>query len=72
MEPCAAGGGALPLIDVDENRAIARATEVINAFQEHYERRWLKSMRAKLGLVSEDEGDLDLATEFLTLMEDKT
>src|SRR5262245_35974449 len=38
------------LIDGDEKRAIARATEVINAFPQQYERYWLKGMRAKLGL----------------------
>ena len=42
----------VPLIDADENRAIARATEVVHAFPEIYERHWLKGMRAKLGLVS--------------------
>jgi protein adenylyltransferase len=61
----------LPLIDADEKRAIARATEVINAFVEQYERYWLNGMRAKLGLVGEDEADLNLATGFLTLMEGK-
>jgi uncharacterized protein YdiU (UPF0061 family) len=59
----------LPLIDADQNRAIARATEVVNAFRERYERQWLKGMRAKLGLVSEDETDLSLATGFLNAME---
>ena len=61
----------LPLIDADGNRAIARATEVVHAFPEQYERHWLKGMRAKLGLVSEDEADLNLATGFLTAMEGK-
>jgi uncharacterized protein YdiU (UPF0061 family) len=61
----------LSLIDADQNRAIARATEVVNAFPEQYERRWLKRMRAKLGLVSEEEADLNLATGFLTAMEGK-
>ncbi len=61
----------LPLIDADENRAIARATEVVNAFPEHYQRHWLKGMRAKLGLVSEEEADLNLAAGFLTAMEGK-
>jgi uncharacterized protein YdiU (UPF0061 family) len=61
----------LSLIDDDENRAIARATEMVNAFQGHYERHWLKGMRAKLGLFSEDEADLNLATGFLTAMERK-
>jgi len=61
----------LPLIDVDGKRAIARATEVINAFPEEYQRHWLKGMRAKLGLVTEDEADLNLATGFLSAMESK-
>jgi uncharacterized protein YdiU (UPF0061 family) len=59
------------LIDDDEKRAIARATEVVHAFSELYERHWLKGMRAKLGLFTEDEADLNLATGFLTAMEGK-
>jgi serine/tyrosine/threonine adenylyltransferase len=61
----------LSLIDADRNRVISRATEVVNAFPEQYERHWLKGMRAKLGLVSEEEADLNLATGFLTAMEGK-
>ena len=61
----------VPLIDADEKRAIARATEVVNAFSEQYERHWLKGMRAKLGLTSEDEADLNLAQGFLTAIEGK-
>jgi protein adenylyltransferase len=69
----------LPLIDNDRDRAIARATDVVNAFRKHFERHWLTGMRAKLGLVrphesdaeSDNAGDLDLATKFLTLMQGK-
>jgi uncharacterized protein YdiU (UPF0061 family) len=61
----------LSLIDADRNRAIARATEVVQAFTDKYERYWLKGMREKLGLVSEDEADLNLAAGFLTAMEGK-
>ena len=61
----------LPLIDADGNRAIARATEAVNAFPDQYKRYWLKGMRAKLGLVSEDEADLNLVAGFLTAMEGK-
>jgi uncharacterized protein YdiU (UPF0061 family) len=61
----------VPLIDADEKCAIARATEVIHAFPQQYEGYWLKGMRAKLGLVSEDEADLNLAMGFLTAMEGK-
>jgi uncharacterized protein YdiU (UPF0061 family) len=59
----------LALIDADSNRAIARATEVVNGFPEQYERYWLQGMRTKLGLVTEDEADLNLAQGFLTAME---
>jgi uncharacterized protein YdiU (UPF0061 family) len=59
----------LHLIDADENRAVARATEVVNGFPAHYERYWLKGMRAKLGLITEEEADLNLATGFLTAMQ---
>src|SRR5499427_9533584 len=61
----------LSLIDDDRNRAIAHATEVINSFSEKYQSHWLAGMRAKLGLVSEEEADLNLSTEFLTAMEGK-
>jgi serine/tyrosine/threonine adenylyltransferase len=59
----------LPLIDEDTNRAIARATEVVNGFSGHYDRYWVKGMRAKLGLFTEEEADFNLATEFLNAME---
>ena len=59
----------LSLIDADEKRAITRATEVITSFPERYERQWLNGMRAKLGLISEDEADINLATGFLTAIE---
>jgi serine/tyrosine/threonine adenylyltransferase len=61
----------LPLIDADKNRAISRATEVVQAFTDKYERHWLKGMRAKLGLIGEDEADLNLAAAFLNAMEGK-
>jgi uncharacterized protein YdiU (UPF0061 family) len=59
----------VPLIDADEKHAIASATEAIHAFPGRYERHWLKGMRAKLGLMSEDESDVNLATGFLSAME---
>jgi uncharacterized protein YdiU (UPF0061 family) len=59
----------LPLIDADSKRAIARATEAVNAFSKQYEQHWLKGMRAKLGLASEDECDVNLIAAFLTAMQ---
>ena len=56
----------LPLIDADNNRAIACATEVVNAFSEQIRTPLAKGMRAKLGIFTEDEADLNLANGFLT------
>ena len=54
----------LYLIDADESAPLRAPTDVVHAFREQYERDWLKGMRVKLGLVSEDEADLNLATGF--------
>jgi uncharacterized protein YdiU (UPF0061 family) len=59
----------LPLIDAGQNRAIERASEAVNAFAEQYQGQWLNGMRAKLGLTTEEEADLNLATEFLAAMD---
>src|SRR5215468_5286624 len=61
----------LSSLDADKNRAVARASEVVNNFPQQYEHHWLNGMRAKLGLVTEDEADLNLAAGFLTAMEGK-
>src|SRR5215510_10542353 len=58
----------LSLIDADRNRAVARASEVVNNFPQRYEHHWLNGMRAKLGLVTEEEADLNLAAGFVTAM----
>jgi len=59
----------LSLLDADKNHAIARASEVVDHFAPRYEHHWLKGMRAKLGLQTEDEADLNLAVGFLSAME---
>jgi serine/tyrosine/threonine adenylyltransferase len=43
----------LPLIDNDSERAIARATEVVNGFARRFEKHRLAVFRAKLGLLGE-------------------
>ncbi len=60
----------LPLIDADEERAIARATEGVEAFKEWAEARWLEVMRRKLGLADAADGDWTLVERLLTLMKD--
>ncbi|WP_431025422.1 protein adenylyltransferase SelO [Halomonas sp. H5] len=58
----------LPLIDDDQERGIARATELIQAFEPAYEAEWLAVFRAKLGLVTEAEGDRELVEALLEAM----
>ncbi|GHC21357.1 UPF0061 protein [Kushneria pakistanensis] len=47
----------LPLFDSDEQRAIERATEVVQGFAETYAAAWLAVMRDKLGLSQPEDGD---------------
>lgn len=55
----------LPLIDADDNRAIEKATEVLEGVAGKYHDAWLDGMRRKLGLAGEDAGDAALAEDFL-------
>ncbi len=50
----------LPLIDTDEEKAVAIATEVVQGFMPRFDAYFLKVMRDKLGLATEEEGDSDL------------
>jgi len=60
----------LPLIDPTSTaRAIERATEVIDAFPGQYASRWLAGVRAKLGLMTVDDGDAAIAADWLALLE---
>ncbi|WP_253445181.1 YdiU family protein [Halomonas sp. Y3] len=59
----------LPLLDADQERAIERATAVIEAFVPCHEAERLALFRAKLGLVQEEEGDRELAETLLEAME---
>lgn len=58
----------LPLIDSDADRAVTRATEVIERFPAQYRNEWLSVMRAKLGLAAERESDAELIGELLEAM----
>jgi uncharacterized protein YdiU (UPF0061 family) len=60
----------LPLIDADDpERAVSRATEVIDGFPARYEGHWLIGARAKLGLARTEEGDGALARDWLALLQ---
>jgi serine/tyrosine/threonine adenylyltransferase len=59
----------LPLLDPDQERAVAAATEVLGEFPSWFERYWLAGMRKKLGLQTEDDGDVELARSLLAWMQ---
>ncbi|WP_092743007.1 protein adenylyltransferase SelO [Xaviernesmea oryzae] len=58
----------LPLIDEDGDKAVGKASAVISAFPARFQGAWLAVMRAKLGLRTAEEGDLDLIQAFLALL----
>ena len=60
----------LPLMDGDEpERAVPRATEVIDGFPAQYERHWLTAAQRKLGLGRTAEDDGALARDWLALLQ---
>lgn len=60
----------LPLFDADKDRAVEQAQVSLNAFSEHFQRAYTRGMRAKLGLLTERTGDLELGQELLQCMAD--
>jgi len=58
----------LPLIHPDEQEAIAAAENTLRGFQAYYEKPFHAGLRRKLGLLSERNGDLALATDLFDLM----
>ena len=58
----------LPLIDADEDRAVAIATERLQGIAPLYLAEWTDVMRAKLGLLGQAAGDAELAEGLLAAM----
>jgi uncharacterized protein YdiU (UPF0061 family) len=58
----------LPLLDDDQQKAVAQAEEVLAGFSANFEAAFLAGMRKKLGLFSAEEEDGELAREFLSLL----
>lgn len=58
----------LRLIDEDMDRAAAEATQRLEAFTPAFRQEWTRLMRAKLGLLAEEDGDVDLANQLLNAM----
>jgi uncharacterized protein YdiU (UPF0061 family) len=58
----------LPLLADDADAAVARATEVIDAFPAWYDEQLLQGQRAKLGLARPEADDAALAADWLALL----
>lgn len=58
----------LPLFHEDRSRAVLIAQETLADFPELFHHRWLSGMRAKLGLVTEEEEDRNLVEDLLECM----
>jgi len=55
----------LPLISSDEEEAVRLATDRLERFVSIFDEAHLRVMRAKLGMVREEEGDRDLSNDLL-------
>ena len=58
----------LPLLDADTQRAVELAMEVIQGFPALFQEKWTNQLRAKLGWLGAEPGDLELAKQFLDRM----
>ncbi|WP_282168740.1 protein adenylyltransferase SelO [Ruegeria atlantica] len=52
----------------DKDAAVEEATGIVHAMPAQLQESWLKRFRAKIGLVTEEEGDLELISDLLTRM----
>ena len=58
----------LPLIDEDQQQAIKLAENVLERFSARFKAAYSAGLRQKLGLETEADGDVELASEFLRLL----
>ncbi|MZG31560.1 MAG: YdiU family protein [Nitrospinae bacterium] len=58
----------IPLVNSDNKQAIEMLTEVIESIHPLYESYWLTGMRSKIGLSSENSGDMQLINDLLNVM----
>ncbi|MDB5311096.1 MAG: hypothetical protein JWO38_5298 [Gemmataceae bacterium] len=59
----------LPLLDAEQEKAIAIASEILGEFPALFERYWLTGMRKKLGLQTIEAGDVELIRSLLDWMQ---
>jgi uncharacterized protein YdiU (UPF0061 family) len=59
----------LPLIDSDMEKAVERATAAVKGFMPVFDAQLLARMRRKIGLASDEEGDVELIRALLATMQ---
>src|SRR4029077_8862336 len=59
----------LPLLDSDQEKAVASVTEALGEFPGLFGECWLSAMRKKLGLLSKEDSDAELVQELLSWMQ---
>jgi len=62
----------LPLLDTDEEKGLADAQEMIDGFPPRFDTALASGYQKKLGLTTEQDGDIELAQDLLKRMTDST
>jgi uncharacterized protein YdiU (UPF0061 family) len=62
----------IELVDLDKDRAIESLTEGVNEIPSLFANAWLARMRAKIGLHTAEDGDVDLVNRLLDTMHQVT
>ena len=60
----------LPIIDENEDQALAFAQDAINLFTGHFETQYRRGLLQKIGIAEEQNGDFELALSLLDQMKD--
>jgi len=63
------GETLIALFDEDQDKAVDLANGVITGYGARFQAHWLDGMRKKIGLVSEEDGDLTLVHALLSAMQ---
>ena len=58
----------LPLLDTDQQKAVVIANESIGGFEKQFVAHWLDGARAKIGLTTAVDGDLELINDLFSAM----
>jgi uncharacterized protein YdiU (UPF0061 family) len=64
------GEALMPLFSDDQDEALKQANESLQNYQPHFGQALMAGLRRKLGLFTEQEGDGELAQDFLNILND--